>query len=908
MALVRVNNKDKHEVKYAPKRLMCLLGTSLILGQFPVGLHAADTTGWDCTRLANGSWKCNAGVPTPVAPPVEAPKLISKPTGPITPPASSLPVTPEPESAPAVAKPVPVPEPEAEPEPATPVVATPTPEPEATPVPDKEPVITKPEPRPVKEAPVVAKPEPEPAPKTKPATVAVDKRQIGGGGPWALCPPVERPATRKYSATERANSEINLSADSADLNREGQSTFKGNVVVTRADQRLVADTINYDKEAEHAEAKGNATLSDNSIAIRGDEIKLDFKRDKTTVTNANFDLYDRHGRGTSEKLRHNSTKNTTRLENTTYTSCPVGNDDWYLNADKIKLDHDEGIGLARNVSVNFMGIPFFYAPVMTFPIDDRRKSGFLSPSFGSTDESGAEFSIPYYWNIAPNRDATFAPRYLGKRGLQLRGEYRYLSKKGNGIFSAEYLPSDNQYNNDDRYLLTYKNNTALTPRLSVSANLNDVSDRDYLEDLGTSINVTSITHLERTLRANYSGDFWSVSGTLQGYQTVDKTIAGTSRPYNRLPQIIFDARLPNQPYGLNFDVRAEAVYFDRADSVTGSRFDILPGVSLPLRNSYAFVTPRVALRYTKYDLNNTLAGTNSSPDRSVPIFSIDSGMFFDRDTTIAGRSMTQTLEPRLYYLNVPRRSQNNLIIDESGRSVVFDSGLFDFSFDQLFRENRFSGADRIGDANQLTAAVTTRFIDKTSGIERAKASIGQIFYFQDREVTLPNGPVENDNTSDIVAEVSARFTRSLSARAGIQYDPNTSETEKGVASIRYQSADNHIVNFSYRQRENLLEQTDFSFNWPISRQWNAVGRWNYSLDRERTIDAFAGLEYENCCWAARIIGREYVNDLSQANENFALMFQLELKGLSNFGDKLKKFLGRSILGYDRQSVSNNDIF
>ena len=855
----------------------------------PVALHAADATGWDCTQLANGTWQCNTGVAAPKKP-VTAPKFISRPEGPVTPPVESLPAKTEQET---VAKPTkPTPEP---------VVEKPEPAPEPA-----KPVVAKPVPGPKPSKPIAARPEPKPVTATSEKTT-VSKR-VKGDSSSAVCPPVRRSPKNKVSAAERADAEINLSADSADLSKDGRSTFKGNVVVNRADQSLIADSVDYDRDAEIANAKGNASLSDSSIEIRGDDIQLNFKDDKTTVSKAEFDLYNRDGRGEADSLKHDGNKNTTRLKNTTYTTCPTGNDDWYLNADKIKLDHDEGIGIARNVSVNFKGIPFFYAPVLTFPIDDRRKSGFLTPNFGSSDESGAEFSIPYYWNIAPNRDATLTPRILAKRGLQLGGEYRYLSKQTEGKISAEYLASDNEYDDDDRYLFSYQNTSTFTPRFRVNANINYASDDDYFEDLGNNIRVSSITHLERNLDASYSGDFWSITGRVQGFQTLDRTIPDTSRPYERLPQVVFNANLPDQYFGLDFGLYAEAVHFNRDNSVTGSRFDVLPTVSLPLRNNYGFITPKLGLRYTKYDLDNTLAGSNSSPDRSVPIFSIDSGLYFDRDTSFGGRAMTQTLEPRLYYLNVPERSQNNLILDETGQSVVFDSGLFDFSFDQLFRENRFSGADRIGDANQLTAALTTRFIDNASGIERASASIGQIYYFEDRNVTLPNGVVDNDSDSDIVAEVSARFTRNFSARAGIQYDLNNNETEKGVISARYQSDDNHIFNASYRQRTNLLEQTDFSVSWPFSKQWSAVGRWNYALDQERTIDAFAGLEYENCCWIARVVAREYINDLSQDDENFALMFQLELKGLTSFGDEVKKFLGRGILGYDRESSSDDDIF
>jgi len=927
-------------VKHAPKRLIYLLGTSLALWHLPVALHAADATGWDCTKSATGSWECGAGViPTK---PNATPELLRLPDGPITPPAAQTKPEPVPKPVePVIAKPEPAPKPvepviakpEPTPKPIEPVVAKPEPapkpvepivaKPEPTPKPI-EPVVAKPEPAPKPVEPVVAKPEPTPKP-VEPivAKIAANKTQqiSNDDDTWALCPPITRPAIKKVSNAERANTSITLSADNADLVKDGISTFKGNVVVARADQRLVGDEIVYNRQTEIASAKGNALLEDSSIAMRGDEIQLNFKDNKTTVSNADFDLYERHGRGEAKTLHRDGNKNVTRLKNTTYTTCPTGNDDWYLNADKITLKHDEGFGIARNVSVNFKGIPFFYAPVISFPIDDRRKSGVLSPTFGSTSESGTEFSIPYYWNIAPNRDATITPRILSSRGLQLRGEYRYLNKKGNGSISGEYLASDNKYNGKDRYLFAYKNKAAITPRFAINTNFNGVSDNDYFEDLGNNISLSSITHLERRVDARYSGDFWNITGRLQGYQTIDRTIPNSSRPYERLPQVLVNAYLPDQHYGLDYGLKAEAVYFNRRNSVTGSRFDIQPSVSLPLRNSYGYITPKIGLRYTKYNLNNTLANSNSSPDRSLPIFSIDSGLHFERNTSFGGRAMTQTLEPRLYYLNIPKRNQNNLILDRNGQSVVFDSGLFDFSFDQLFRENRFSGADRIGDANQLTTALTTRFIDKNSGIERASASIGQIFYFQDRVVTLPNSIITlpnntiipgniaaKDNTSSIVAEVTARFTRNLSARAGIQLNTSRNETEKGVASIRYQSDKNHILNLAYRQRQNLLEQTDFSVNWPINRQWSTVGRWNYALDQERTIDAFAGVEYEDCCWIFRVIGRRYVNDLNQKDENFALMFQLELKGLTSFGDRVKKFLGRGILGYDRDQSSDGNNF
>jgi len=887
-----------------------------MLWQLPGIATAADATGWDCIKAQDGAWRCNPGQiePTPVVPKPAA----RLPLGPVTPPASSLPPPPPapeavkvaPAAKPAPAKPEAIAEPakqvEPRPAPAT-VKAAPAPTKQPKPatatqtpvvIPSTAPVRKTERPSPVKQAPgtvtrVIRKP-----------ASSKTAKAVGGEGPWALCPPQARPEKIAYNG-DRSQAEIKLSADEAELSKKGVSSFKGNVIIQRADQRLNAEQVNYDRDKELVTAKGNVSLLDNDISISSDDIRVDLKSDQSAVNNASFNLFDKHGRGEAKQLFRDGKKNVTRLDNSSYTTCPAGKDDWAFKADKIELDHDEGVGTAESVSVNFMGIPFFYAPALTFPIDNRRKSGLLTPSFGNDDESGTEIALPYYWNIAPNRDATITPRILSKRGLQLGAEYRYLGDTSEGKLTAEYLASDNEYNDEDRSLFAYRNTSTFSPHLTASANINYVSDDEYFEDLGRNISLSSTTHLERRIDVRYATDSWDFTGRLEGYQTLDDTV--NQRPYQRLPQFVFNAHYPDQHFGLQYDVQAEAVFFDRRDGATGNRLDIQPSVSLPLMNSYGYITPKLGLRYTKYNLDDTLTGSDDSPDRSVSIFSIDSGLFFDRDTEIGGRAITQTLEPRLYYLNIPERNQDDLIVDEASNQAVFDTSLFDFSFDQLFRENRFTGADRVGDANQLTAALTTRFIDNASGLERASASIGQIFYFDDREVTLPGGVVETDSSSDIVAEVSARFTKELSARAGIQWNPHESETDKGNVSLRYQSDAKSIVNFGYRYRRDLLEQTDIGFSWPINNQWSAVGRWNYALDENTTIDAFAGLEYESCCWIVRVVGRDYINDLGDDDRNFALLLQLELKGLTSFGDNVKKFVGRGILGYDRDPLSD-DLF
>jgi LPS-assembly protein len=611
-------------------------------------------------------------------------------------------------------------------------------------------------------------------------------------------------------------------------------------------------------------------------------------------------LFDRHASGKADDINRDNVANITRLDNTTYSTCNAGNSDWQLRADKIELDHDEGFGTARNVSVNFMGIPFFYSPWMTFPINDKRKSGLLTPSLGSSDRSGTEVVVPYYWNISPNRDATITPRILSKRGLQLNTEYRYLQENSAGQINLEALPSDNEYN-DDRLLFGYKHQNRFAQRWSTDVNFNYVSDKSYFHDLGSDLAQSSSTHLERRLDLTYQGDSWNVLGRLHDFQTISSTAIDQ---YARLPQIVFNMNLPDNAFGIDYGLRAEAVAFDRDNSVTGTRFDIEPSISKPFRNNWGYVTPKLGVRHTAYNLTNNAIGSDDSPTRTTPIFSIDSGLFFERETSLGDTALIQTLEPRAYYLRIPKRNQDRLIVDPAGNDVVFDTGEYDFSFSQLFRENRFTGADRVNDADQLTLAVTSRLIDPASGIERASASLGQIFYFRDRDVTLPNTVAENDSSSAIVAELNARFSQAWSARAGIQYDQHDEQTDKGVFNVRYQPDTRRAVNLGFRRRRADIEQTDVSFSWPLSRQFNAVGRWNYSLDQDRTLDGFAGIEYESCCWIARLVAREYVNDLNDTDKNTAIMLQLELKGLTSFGDGVKTFLERGILGYGRDDPYN----
>jgi len=869
-----------------------LVATSLSawLGFIAAPVASAADTGWDCQETPSGEWECTGKYSPPDIKLLEVPDLKGKPADIFSPP--DLVQEPLPERAPEEGAVVPAP-------PATPSEQL---APGEIPREPKSGTPTK-----------SARPEEVPAIE-EPKTVAAVAQPFPGGemvtdGLCARPKAPEKPANVKQL---RADALTHLTADNAEIQKEGESVFTGNVNIDRADQNLKADEVRYNKTTNVVDAEGNVRYRDSSIAINSTRTHVELDTDKSQFDNSQYHLYDNNGHGTAKKI-YRDNPDVTHMEKVTYTTCPPGNKDWELSSDKVELDHPEDQGSARDAVVRFKGVPVFYTPYITFPLSDKRKSGFLTPAFGSSSKSGVDASIPYYWNIAPNQDATFTPRYLGKRGAQLQGEYRYLSKNSKGRVNLEALPDDRAFN-DDRLAVSFRHNQTLSPKWTSDILYNYVSDKRYFEDLGNSLSSSSTTHLARHLKLNYSDDHFDFIGNLEGFQTIDRTIPAASRPYNRLPQLLFAANFENQPLGLTYGFNGEFVHFDRDTGIIASRVDVKPTISLPIRKRGWFVEPKAAFRFTQYDLGNNMPGTDDTPSRSVPILSLDSGLFFERNTELASTGFIQTLEPRVFYLYKPFRNQNGLIVNNAGTPIVFDTSELDFSFAQLFRDERFTGGDRVSDANQITVALTTRLLESESGKERLRASIGQIFFLKDRRVTLPGEKIARASTSDLAAEIGASLTDNLSAIAGLEWDTDDDAINKGVARVHYQSDNKHIVNLAYRKRRaNLartstsrradLEQTDFSFFWPVTRQWAAIGRWNYSVRAGRTLEGLAGFEYDNCCWALRLVGRQFLNDIN-GDENNAVFLQLQLKGLTNFGNKVDSLLEEGILGYGGEPARN----
>lgn len=696
-------------------------------------------------------------------------------------------------------------------------------------------------------------------------------------GETAPCP--ERPPRLSSAARTEvpvtAGGPVEISARELRAVTGGVSEFIGDVELHRDGQSLSAGHLRHNKATGLAEARGDVSFNDGTnFSFLTQETQLNLETRTGFAGPGEFRLGDGFARGDAERIDFEG-PDITRLTRTRYTTCAPGQNDWFLKIRELELDTREDIGTAYHTSISFLGVPVFYLPYLSFPISDERKSGFLIPRLGYSGNRGTEIAAPYYLNLAPNYDDTVTPRYLSKRGWQLQNEFRYLTPRSQGELNLEALPSDDLENGDDRAAAGYKHQHVFSSRWSGNADLRWVSDKDYFEDFGDNLGITSQTHLPQNAQLAYRGALWNFSALAADYQTIDPDIAPADRPYARLPQINLSLNQPARPNRVNYYFESEAVNFDRSVGVTGGRLNLSPALALPLSNGYGFVTPRLGLRHISYSL---ASAPEETPSVTRGVFSLDSGLVFERDSRWGGRPFLQTLEPRLYYLYLPAKNQDAL--------PNFDTGIPELSFSNLFRDNRFSGGDRIGDANQLTAAVTTRFLDDMDGSERARASLGRIYYFTDREVNLPAG-TDNAGGSDIVGEAAATLPGNWHARGNLLWRPQDDHAQKYNYYLQYNPAKNRIVNLGKRFSRGEIEQTDISGEWPLAARWTFRGRSLYSQREKRNIESYAGVEYNACCWALRLMaGRRLIYDIDNSNaatQNNSIMLELELTGLSKLG-------------------------
>ena len=760
-------------------------------------------------------------------------------------------------------------------------------------------------PEPIKTEPetVISQPaEPEIAPQASQVASEAAKQKPAPAASTGYC--FARPKHIQRTTSSESEKPVTVDADDAFMDDStGIATFRGNVILVDNDQTLVSDQLKYNINTEDVEASGNLSYQRPDMQFAGETATMNLKDETGQVTAATYKIPSSNARGESGELQMMG-NGVTVYKEASYTTCDEGNDDWVFEAAEVTLDENTGVGTAKDMKLYFMDTPVIYLPWATFPIDDRRKSGFLTPSIGSNDSTGFDVSAPYYLNLAPNYDATITPRIMSKRGIQLGGEFRYLNNRNNLVFNAEVLPDDNEYNdNDSRGAASLVHAIRINDRLNGSLNLNYVSDNDYLEDLGGSLAVTSTTHLVREGRLGYNGGWFSLTGQLLQYQTIDKSIAEADEPYKLLPRVSFNANREITE-DLYLDMPLQYTYFDHSLKVDGSRLDLNPSLAYQWSRSWGFLKPKASVRYTSYDLDNRAPGLNSSVDRTTSTFSLDGGLIFERAASWFGNSTTQTLEPRAFYVYTPEENQDDI--------PLFDTGTYDFGVGSLFRENRFTGADRVGDTNQLTLAVTSRLLDDRSAHQYLAVTLGQIFYFEDREIgsvsyyedsnsqTSTTTAFRND-TSSYVATLESKPFQYWTFDAGLQWDSDLiDETEKSFVRVRYLDNERHLLSARYQYDRANNEYTKLSAYWPVAQNTTLVGHSYYSIDQDRSVEAILGVEHgSSCCWRVRALARDYQADASDDN-NLSFMLQLELRGFTSFGDDVDAYLEQTIEGFVRE--------
>ena len=683
-----------------------------------------------------------------------------------------------------------------------------------------------------------------------------------------------------------------IDAESIEGVSDLEVTARGKVEVRRDDTSIFSDFLKYNREFERFEADGGVRLQRGNDRFFGPRLRFDAGTDSGVFEEPTFIIQrDTTARGKAGRMEFVG-RNRLKLEDASFTTCDPGKEDWRIEAREMELDYDAEVGTVRGAKLKMFDTTVAVLPWGTFPLEHRRKSGFLTPKVEHSTRRGLELNVPYYWNIAPEQDATITPVYMSKRGVQLKGDYRYLDPKYTGSLRLEHMAEDTDLKRS-RTGFSLLHTHQFSPQLLGRLDVNKVTDDRYFVDLHSTVRNVSIAHLQREGFLQYSGAVlggsYYLQGRVQRFQTLQDPLAPVAIPYQRVPQI--NLGVTHNDIGGRFDmfIPAEYVRFGHPTRVEAARMTLNPTLTMPIRAPGYHLTPKVGLRHAGYDLNR--AGPFQPDKQSVttPWMSVDSGLTFERSTRWFGESLTHTLEPRLYYLRVPFRNQNQV--------PLFDTGLADFSYAQIFSENRFAGGDRIGDADEATLAITSRMLSP-GGAELLRATVAQRYYFKDEQVGLtPTSALRTYRHSDLLASVGGRLARHWTFDASMQYNPRLDQAQRYSASMRFSPEIAKVVNASYRfNRDNDLRQADISGQWPVATGWYAIGRYNYSFRDKRLLEGIAGLEYNAGCWAFRGVFQRI--QASTTITSTAFLLQLEFTGFGQIGTgDAADFLKRNIPGY-----------
>lgn len=686
-------------------------------------------------------------------------------------------------------------------------------------------------------------------------------------------PPEKIPET----TTVPEDKTIVLDADEVEAKENEWIHLHGTVNLTQGNRKIHSDELRYVQTTGEGSALGHVEIRQPGLEMEGSVANFDTLSERAQINAATYRMLGSPGHGGAEQIKVLS-RDRIELRQAKYSTCPEGNETWWFKARHIILDKANNEGEAYGATLRFMGLPLGYLPYINFSLG-ARKTGILAPSYSTSDRRGVALSIPFYWNIAPNLDLTVTPHYMSKRGLQMQGEFRYLTQHHDGSVKVEYLNRDD-LTGEPRGMLTLKQQGEFAGKWWSELDYKGVSDQLYVRDMGGGISSTSVSVLERRLEFSQYGEALGIRLGLQSFQPLGNSLAGKSPLYRRAPQLLVH-NSTKLAAGLRADVDAEMVYFDRDSGVTATRLDARPQLRYRKESGWGFIEPRLAWRATQYLLNGQHPDDSGQPMRSLPIASLDSGVVIER--SYRKGEWLHTVEPRLYYLYVPYRDQSGLIRAPDGSRVMFDSALAELSYEQQFNTNRYLGADLQGDANQMNWGIQTRLINTALGQERVTAAIGQTVYLSDAKVALPGQTPVKAGRSDLIGNFTGRYADWRLELNG-QWRENQSTPSAGNMRLSFRKGQRNLL-MALNYRENLVKQAEFSGGMPIGSHWKVMGHLIQSLTTNQILQQAVGFEYSDCCWAVRLAARRYTNGLSgYTSQTFGI--QLEFKGLANVGAEM----------------------
>ncbi|MBZ9559332.1 MULTISPECIES: LPS-assembly protein LptD [unclassified Modicisalibacter] len=736
--------------------------------------------------------------------------------------------------------------------------------------------------------------------------------------------------------------EVLSTSDEAEYGETGETLLRGEVILRRDSSQLEAPRVRVNAARDTAFAEGPLTLRDRNVLVRGGDGQVSLDSDAAQIDTAHYVLHGQHLRGDAVQLARLE-DGRYRLREASFTTCDPGSRLWRVVGNDVLLDREAGYGTARNARLEVGRVPVFYWPWVRFPLDDRRQSGFLWPTLGFSND-GVDYAQPYYFNLAPNYDATLTPRWIGNHGEMLGGEFRYLFGSDAGRVEGAYLANDkggassnpndpdDAFEGEDRWYLDYRHAGTFSPRTRYALRYGAASDGRYFDDFGRSFAEQETDYMERLAQLDYSGDTWQLQAKAQGYQKLDYPLLDRDKPFYRLPSLTANARWSQG--GFYEQWLSNVTYFWRdvdetqvpsREAATGTRLHLAPAFGWRGEPSWGFLEPRLQLWHSQYQLDygNRDTDRDTRLSLTVPVYSLDSGLVFERDTQLFGDAWRQTLEPRLYYAYVPERDQSEF--------PDFDTDEQAISYGQLWSPFRFSGSDRIGDTNKLSYGAATRFLEDDSGRQRFSLAVGQSAYFSDRNIDMGGDPDtlpsrENDyqawynatrDHSPVITQLDWQLSDHWSTRYEWFYDPHRSLTERTAAYLRYRHPEGHVLNLGYvwqlegfdpsAEDEDRLgydrEDFDVSFAYRFGAKLDLIGRYTYDNTNSRSLDQLVGVQWNDCCYGVQVAWREWVEDNDTANTiaddytDRGLFLRFVFKGLGGVGQGTDAFFEQSIPGY-----------